>query len=136
MPKPKRERISVRIEAEMDSPEGRLLEYIKSDPISPSREALLRALKAFYTPWAMEQQLEPVELTRMARSAIEELQFRIFQIQQRYLLGDSPAYVIPNARQSTAGGLNLTVPAQVNGSPPLTIDEMRQQINPAELDDF
>ena len=136
MPRPKRERISVRIEAEMESAEGQLLSYLKSDTILPPRDTLLRAFKAFYTPWAMEKQLEEVELTRLAKSAIEELQFRIFQIQQRYLLGDSPAYVIPMARHATADALNSTFGAQTNSQPPLTINEMRHQINPAELDDF
>ena len=137
MTKPKRERISVRLEAEVDSFEGRLLSYLKSDPILPPRDALLRALKAFYMPWAMEKQFEEAELHNLARTAVEELQFRIFQIQQRYLLGDSPAYVIPTAKHSTVSSVGASaVPSQSNGQPPQTIAEMRQQINPAELDDF
>ncbi|MCG8367328.1 MAG: hypothetical protein MJA27_28820 [Pseudanabaenales cyanobacterium] len=135
MTRPKRERISVRLEAEVKSFEGRLLSYLKSDPILPPRDALLRALKAFYMPWAMEEQLGEAELKSLARTAVEELQFRIFQIQQRYLLGDSPAYVIPNAKHSTVGAPS-SAPSQSNGQPPQTIAEMRQKINPAELDDF
>ena len=136
MTRPKRERISVRLEAEVKSFEGRLLNYLKSDPILPPRDALLRALKAFYMPWAMEEQLGEAELANLARTAVEELQFRIFQIQQRYLLGDSPAYVIPNVKHSTGGNSSLSVSSKSNGQPPQTIAEMRQQINPAELDDF
>lgn len=136
MTRPKRERISVRLEAEVKSFEGQLLGYLKSDPILPPRDALLRALKAFYMPWAMAEQMGEAELKNLARTAVEELQFRIFQIQQRYLLGDSPAYVIPHAKHSTVGALNSPVPSQSNGQPPQTIAEMRQQINPAELDDF
>ena len=137
MTRPKRERISVRLEAEVDSLEGRLLSYLKSDPILPPRDALLRALRAFYMPWAMEKQLGEAELHNLARTAVEELQFRIFQIQQRYLLTDSPAYIIPSARRSAVAPVNNSaIPSQANGQPPQTISEMRQQINPAELDDF
>ncbi len=90
MNRSQRERIRVKLEAEVESLAGRLLTYLKSDPILPPRDALLRALKAFYAPWAMETQLDEVELSRLARAAIETLQLRIFQIQQRYLLEDSP----------------------------------------------
>ena len=66
MSKSQRERIRVKLEAEAASLEGRLLNYLKSDPVLPPRDALLRALKAFYTPWAMESQLDEVELSRLA----------------------------------------------------------------------
>lgn len=136
MTKPKRERVSLRIEAEVDSFEGALFSYLKSDPIVPSREAVMRALKAFYMPWAMEQQMSDTELKNLARTAVEELQFRIFQIQQRYLLGDSPGYVFPHAKNASVSVSNSVVPTPSNSQPPMTISEMRQQINPAELDDF
>ena len=122
MSRSQRERIRVRLEAKAESLEGRLLNYLNSDPV-------------LYTPWAMETQLDEVELSRLARSAIEALQLRIFQIQQRYLLGNSPATLMPGASQSTPEDSNSTGRSQKNRQRPLTIDEMRRRINPAELDD-
>ena len=62
MSKSQRERIRVKLEAEAAALEGRLLNYLKSDPVLPPRDALLRVPKAFYAPWAMETQLDEVEL--------------------------------------------------------------------------
>ncbi len=134
MSKPKRERISIRIDAEVSSMDGKLVNYLKEDPILPPRDATLRALKAFYMPWVLEDDLEPAQLQNLAATAVEELQFRIFQIQQRYGIGDSAAFITPPPRQnilSHNGGMPMvaTAPAQ-------TIAEMRRQIDPAELDDF
>ena len=137
MARTKRERVSVRLEAEVNSVEGSLLKYLKADPIIPPREAALRALKAFYMPWALEGQVDDAQLQRLATTAVEELQFRIFQIQQRYGTGSSAAYVTPPPRQSFAspmnGGHASTMPPP---APAPTIAEMRQNINVAELDDF
>lgn len=128
MTKPNRARISLKVEAEADSLEGKLLEHVKEDPITPAREVALRALKAFYFPWAMEKQLSEAELRSLAQSTVEELQFRIFQIQQRFLAADSPAGAAPAPQSSN----NF----RGNQSAPQSMAEMRQQIRPADLDDF
>lgn len=136
MSKPKRERVSLRIDAEASSLDGKLVSYLKDDPILPPREAALRAIKAFYMPWVLEEDLDQAQLQNLAATAVEELQFRIFQIQQRYGIGTSAAFITPPPRQSVLSH-NGGVPATASvGAPAQTIAEMRQQINPAELDDF
>lgn len=136
MARSKRERVSVRLEAEISSVEAKLLQYLKDDPIIPPRESALRALKAFYMPWALEGQVDEVQLQRLAATAVEELQFRIFQLQQRYGTGASAAYMTPSPRQGFSvpgNGHAMTLPPP---GPAPTIAEMRQNINAAELDDF
>jgi len=125
-------RVSLRVEAAPDSMEAKLLDHIRGDTISPSREVMLRALKAFYLPWALEGELSEAELKGLAQSAIEELQFRIFQIRQRYLT-DDPSGFRPAPAPSQPGNGYTAPPPAAN---PTSIDDMRQSINPADLDDF
>ncbi|MEM9246421.1 MAG: hypothetical protein AAGA67_11865 [Cyanobacteria bacterium P01_F01_bin.153] len=136
MARPKRERVSVRIEAEVNSLEGKMLHFLKDDPIIPPREAMLRATKAFYMPWALEGEIQDAELRSLARTALEELQFRIFQIQQRFLLTESPGYIAPAPQTSSLSTQGSVFLQSNNSQPPVTVSEMRKQINPAELDDF
>jgi hypothetical protein len=122
--------------------EAKLLNHLKADAIASSRESVLRALKAFYLPWALEGELSEAELRGLAQSAIEELQFRIFQINQRYLANELAVY--PTA--PTGNGAATTVQGAPPASPPpvslpphpieTTVDHLRQSINPAHLDDF
>ncbi|MGB3613572.1 MAG: hypothetical protein WBA10_07230 [Elainellaceae cyanobacterium] len=135
MSKPKRARVSIRIDAEVSSTDGKLVAYLKEDPVLPPRDATLRALKAFYMPWVLENELDRDQLQNLAATAVEELQFRIFQIQQRYGIGSSAAFITPPPRQNILSH-NGGAPVASVGAPALTIAEMRQQINPAELDDF
>ncbi|MEO1093948.1 MAG: hypothetical protein AAFX01_03490 [Cyanobacteria bacterium J06638_28] len=126
-------RVSLRIEAAPESIEAKLLDHIKQDPIAPSRAVTLRALKAFYLPWALEGEVDEAELKSLAHSAIEELQFRIFQLRQRYLTDDAPSYkVSPKPSQATTNG----TPAHTPPPSQVSIEDMRQSINPADLDDF
>jgi len=126
-------RVSLRVEAAPDSVDAKLLNYIKEDPIAPSREVMLRALKAFYLPWALEGEMDEAGLKSLAQSAIEEMQFRIFQIRQRYMVDESPGFrPAPAPTQQSVNGARAytTAPSKVS------IEDMRQSINPAELDDF
>lgn len=136
MARSKRERVSVRLEAEINSMEAMLLKYLKEDPIIPPRESALRALKAFYMPWALEGQVDDAQLQRLATTAVEELQFRIFQLQQRYGTGSSAAYVTPSPRPGFSAQGNSHSMAMAPPGPAPTIAEMRQNINASELDDF
>lgn len=138
MARSKRERVSVRLEAEISSMEAMLLRYLKDDPIIPPRESAFRALRAFYMPWALEGQVDDAQLQRIAATAVEELQFRIFQLQQRYGMGASAAYVTPSPqpRFSSSPPGNGHGMAMAPPGPAPTIAEMRQNINAAELDDF
>ena len=96
----KRERVCLRrFEAEADSIEGKLFHYVNNDPSLMPRQSLLRALKAFYLPWTLEAQLNESERQAMAKMAIQELQYRIFQIQQRFLPGEL-AFTAPVATLS------------------------------------
>lgn len=144
-------RVSLRVDAAPDSVESALLNHIKADPIAPSRAVMLRALKAFYLPWALEGKLDHAELRSLAQSAIEELEFRIFQIRQRYLADETSGYTpapmptqssnavtsfarssAPAANSNASNGISAAAlkPNQV------AIQDMRQSINPADLDDF
>ena len=132
-------RVSLRVEAAPDSIEAKLLNHIKDDPITPSRAVMLRALKAFYLPWALEGELSEADLRSLAQSAIEELQFRIFQIRQRYLADEAPGYK-PVTTSTPMQPINS---ASANGAKPFTptlgtvsIEDMRQSIDPTNLDDF
>ncbi|MGK7890964.1 MAG: hypothetical protein AB4042_16660 [Leptolyngbyaceae cyanobacterium] len=136
MARSKRERVSVRLEAEVNSIEGHLLKYLKADPIIPPRESALRALKAFYMPWALEGEVDEAQLQRLASTAVEELQFRIFQIQQRYGAGASPGYITPAPRQGVVANSVPNGVRMAPASPAPTIAEMRQNINAEDLDDF
>lgn len=125
-------RVSLRIEAAPKSIEAKLLNHIKDDPIAPSRAVTLRALKAFYLPWALEGEVTDAELKNLAQSAIEELQFRIFQIRQRYLAEDGSGYKpVPTPSPSVNGATAYPPPASN-----VLIEDMRQSIDPSGLDDF
>lgn len=125
-------RVSLRVEAAPGSVEAKLLNYVKEDPITPSRAVTLRALKAFYLPWALEGEVSEADLKNLAQSAIEELQFRMFQIRQRYLTDEGPAYRATPAPRSATNGSNVPPSPQ----PDVSLSELRQSINPDSLDDF
>ena len=80
----KRERVILRLDAEEHSIDGQILTYIKDDPIVSSRDAVMRALKAFYLLWVLEGR-QGEDMRAIAKTTIEELQYRAFQIQQRFL---------------------------------------------------
>lgn len=130
-------RVALKIEAVADSTEAKLLNQVKQNPITPSREVALRALKAFYLPWALEGELTDGELAAIAQSAIEELQFRIFQIRQRYLNSEANGYRPPVTTEATVHE-SATTNGFVAATPPpgLSLESMREAINPADLDDF
>lgn len=126
-------RTSFKIEAVADSPEAQLLNHVKQDPITPSREVALRALKAFYLPWALEGEVGDGELQAIAQRAIEELQFRIFQIRQRYLNQDPSGYKPTATPNFTSNGAAAFTPPPPGS---MSLESMRESINPADLDDF
>ena len=126
-------RVSLRVEAAPGSIDAKLLNYIKEDPISPSRGVMLRALKAFYLPWALEGEVNDAELKSLAQSAIEELQFRIFQIRQRYLTEEATSFMPASAPNPSVNGA-AAYPSQPGDA--VSIEDMRQSIDPSGLDDF
>jgi hypothetical protein len=80
-----RQRIILRLDVEANTDDGRLLNYLKSEAAVSQREAVLRALRAFYLPWALESERHPEALQPLAKTVLEELQLRSFQIQARFL---------------------------------------------------
>ena len=120
----KRERVCLRrFEAEADSIEGKLFRYVNNDPSLMPRQALLRALKAFYLPWVLE--FNESERQAIAKTAIQELQYRIFQIQQRFLPGEL-AFTAPAATLSV--GQTIAFQPQPEEEPmlPITLAQMRE----------
>ena len=128
----KRERVILRLDGEEPSVEGKLLSYLKDDPALSPRAAVMRALKAFYLPWVLEEKQSEEELRAIAKTTIEELQYRAFQIEQRFL---------PNKDASTSADLlsidQATSPQPiVDLSTAKTVAEMQQEISSSDLSQF
>jgi len=94
---------------------------------------MLRALKAFYLPWALEGEIGDADLQSLAQSAIEELQFRIFQIRQRYLVDEGKPQPASAAPKPSVNGATAYTPTAGNKA---SIEDMLQSIDPDSLDDF
>lgn len=80
-----RQRIILRLDVDANTEDGQLLNYLKSDAALSLRESVMRALRAFYLPWALESERHPEALQPLAKTVLEELQLRSFQIQARFL---------------------------------------------------
>ncbi|GAQ00117.1 hypothetical protein [Leptolyngbya sp. NIES-2104] len=136
----KRERITLRLDAEVDSIEGYLIKYLKHDPAITSREAILRALKAFYLLWALENCYDKDNLKFLAKTLLEELHFRMLQIHQRFLEDEAPITFLPLTANSSAGSSELprSQPASTLSRSSGTFSELIQQLNceELELDEF
>lgn len=136
----KRERISLRLDAEAESLEGHLFSYLKQEQAIASREAVLRALKAFYLPWALESCRSEDELKSLAKTLLEELQFRILQIQQRFLEGGALSLMlVPTALESPSCSMMEARPeSKPTLMPSETFPDLIRQLDPnqAGLNDF
>lgn len=117
--------------------EGKLFRYVNTDPNLIPREAVLRALKAFYLPWVLESQAGDSELQAIAKTSIQELQYRIFQIQQRFLPGEFvlTASTTPSSMKSTIISPNIQPKAEGTAFS-MTLAEMRDEVDPEDLDQF
>jgi hypothetical protein len=102
----RRQRVILRLDVEVDSDAGRLLTYLKTNPAISLRESVLRALKVFYLPWALEPNLSQSELQALAQTLLEDMQLRSLQIQNRFL--------------AISGAPSVLVMAQSPGSQPLS----------------
>lgn len=80
-----RQRVILRLDVEVDSDEGRLFTYLKTNPAVSLRESVLRALKVFYLPWALEPDYSQSELQALAQTLLEDMQLRSLQLQSRFL---------------------------------------------------
>ena len=102
-----RKRISFSISSNPDTLEGQLIDYLRScNKMLNLREATVRALKAYYLPWVYEDELPKEEVQVLARNAIDELEFRIFQIRRHFLAGEpySPPSSLPPDPAGEPGG--------------------------------
>lgn len=107
-----RKRVSFSISSDPDTVEGRVVDYLRNhNKMFNFREAIVRALKAYYLPWAYEDEVTKEESQVLARHAIDELEFRIFQIRRHFLAGEPYG-----SKLSTALDLGQSSsPAQQNG---------------------
>ena len=86
---PTRKRVSFSISSDPDTVEGRIVNHLRDNKMVNMRESVVRALKAYYLPWAYEDEVSKEEAQVLARNAIDELEFRIFQIRRHFLAGEA-----------------------------------------------
>jgi hypothetical protein len=138
------ERVWLRLTASQNSPEGKLLEYLQSEPLGEVRTAIFRALKAYYLPEAFEGQLEPTRFRRTVEAAIADLQYRAFQLQLRFcpdtalmapsqLLAGIPQQPYAQVLQPTFPG-DITTRTQELPATETTIAQMRESLSDVDLD--
>ncbi len=150
-----KKRVSFSVSADPDTVEGSLLSYLRQNKMLQLREAVMRAIKAYYLPWAFEDAVSKEETQVLARNAIDELEFRIFQIRRHFLageaygprlsesLGDGPpppaAAGSGTAPEPTSSKKKaLDVPNNPLATPPASIPTILEDadIDPGVLDDF
>ncbi len=136
------DRVWLRLTASQNSPEGKLLEYLQSEPLGEVRTAIFRALKAYYLPEAFEGQLEPTPFRRTVEAAIADLQYRAFQLQLRFY-PDTPLMAstqmmagiaqqsYTQALQTSSSSLSYT---QELPTTETTIAQMRESLSDVDLD--
>ncbi|MFG6096444.1 hypothetical protein D0962_06500 [Leptolyngbyaceae cyanobacterium CCMR0082] len=156
---PSRKRVSFSISSDPDTVEGRIVNHLRDNKMVNMRESVIRALKAYYLPWAYEDEVSKEEAQVLARNAIDELEFRIFQIRRHFLageaygpklseaLGGSPPPVASNGSSSNGNGSlapnsiieKITPPKPKPGdaNPSSLTDILEDEdIDPDVLDDF
>lgn len=100
-----RKRVSFSISSDPDTVEGRIVNHLRDNKMVNMRESVIRALKAYYLPWAYEDEVSKDEAQVLARNAIDELEFRIFQIRRHFLAGEAYG---PKLSESLGGGSTTT----------------------------
>lgn len=116
----KRKRVEVRLQPVLSTPEGITLNYLLNNPVLNPREAVMRAVRAFYIPYAYRSEgLSQQELAEMLRQAISELEFRKFQLCQDFGfavpsdLGYSVPYMASNSIFQSKANAGVVVPDTV-----------------------
>jgi hypothetical protein len=131
----KRERIILRIDVDLNSIEGQVLNFIKDESALTSKEATMRALKAFYLPWVLEGKQSQEKARAIAKTMIEELQYRVFQIKQRFL----PEEVIPFVETIISENRTTSIPGKsqtLEASLPTTVEQMQDELDPTQVSQF
>lgn len=155
----KKRNVYLSLRAAEDSEEARLLTYLRDDPMINRREAIFRALMAYYLPWVHEDELTEVQVQALAQSAVEDLEFRIYQIRKRYLANQPgtpqltaapqptiaptlpPAETPTNLPQNQLAGNNNSGILQPMPPPSAVVASVQEmlketEIDPSVLDDF
>lgn len=138
------ERVWLRLSASQNSLEGKLLEYLQSEPMGEVRTAIFRALKAYYLPEAFEGHLEPTPFRRTVETAIADLQYRAFQLQLRFcpdtplmaptqLMAGMPQQSYSQVLQTASLSGNLSYPQELPATA-TTIAQMRESLSDVDLD--
>lgn len=127
---PARKRVSFSISSDPDTVEGRIVNHLRNNKLVNMRESVIRALKAYYLPWAYEDEVSKEEAQVLARNAIDELEFRIFQIRRHFLAGEAYG---PKLSESLGGGAALAENDSNNSSTndSLTQDAILKKIAPS-----
>lgn len=87
----KLKRVEVRLQPVLSTPEGVTLSYLLNNPVLNQQEAVMRAVRAFYTPYAYRSKgLSQQELAELFRRAIAELEFWKFQLCQDFAFAEPP----------------------------------------------
>jgi hypothetical protein len=138
------ERVWLRLTASQNSLEGKLLEYLQSEPMGEVRTAILRALKAYYLPEAFESKLEPTQFQRMVEAAIVDLQYRAFQLHLRFcpdtplmaptqLMAGMPQPSYSQVLQTASSSRTLSYPQELPATE-ATIAQIRESLSDVDLD--
>ena len=144
-----RKRISIRFEAEAHTVEGRLLSYLKDHKLLNYRDAIIRATKAYYMPWVYEGELSEDELRSLAQGAIEEMEFRIFQMRKHFLgegsesLDHTPMPTAPAEPPAAPPKPAPATPSNNTSAPTTPVKSLsvkdvidNTNVDPSVLDDF
>lgn len=122
---PARKRVSFSISSDPDTVEGRIVDYLRNNKMVNMRESVVRALKAYYLPWAYEDGVSKEEAQMLARGAIDELEFRIFQIRRHFLAGE--AY---GPKLSESLGTSVANGGVANGHSSLSAETVIEKVTP------
>lgn len=126
---PARKRVSFSISSDPDTVEGHIVNHLRDNKMVNMRESVIRALKAYYLPWAYEDEVTNEEAQILARNAIDELEFRIFQIRRHFLAGE--AYGPKLSESLGSGGASAVNNGSLShGSLALSQDAVLQKITP------
>ena len=129
---PARKRVSFSISSDPDTVEGRIVNHLRDNKLVNMRESVIRALKAYYLPWAYEDEVSKQEAQVLARNAIDELEFRIFQIRRHFLAGEAYG---PKLSESLGGGeTSAANSGSTNGHSPLTQDVLLKKVASPKYD--
>ncbi|MBT9317966.1 hypothetical protein [Leptothoe spongobia] len=130
---PTRKRVSFSISSDPDTVEGRIVNHLRDNKMVNMRESVIRALKAYYLPWAYEDEVSKEDAQVLARNAIDELEFRIFQIRRHFLAGEAYGPKLSESLGGSAIATNNNHASNghsANGNSPISHEAVLEKITP------